>query len=194
MQGKNAAGLYPSLRHPDSDVRWKAAHELMALYVAGERIPSSVLAMAFNILNGRAFDLEEPQEVRAACQNDLEKAIDAGIEKLVSVESVISDIASKEAIVRVLAIENLIIACEYGEDIAGAFPALLRALSDRDAAVRKNAAFAFVIAAEHGLEFPDATRKLSALASEDAEEDVRAFAKAAVDTLERMKEGKKAYG
>jgi hypothetical protein len=185
--------LFSNLRHFDSDVKWKASHALIGEYLKKKKLPASVLAMSFNILNGRAFDSDEEKSVRETAQNDMEKAIDAGIEKVVTMEAVIGDIGHKEAIVRVLAIENIIIACEYEEDITKALPALEDALNDDDARVRKNAAFAFVIAAEHGLDISAAVKGLASLAEKDKDEEVRAFARSALDTFNRMKEGKKDY-
>ena len=47
---------YQALRHIDSDVKWSASRLIIHEFLKGKKLPPSAVAMAFNILNGRAFD------------------------------------------------------------------------------------------------------------------------------------------
>lgn len=185
---------YASLRHRDSDVKWSASRIVIHEFLKGKRIPASALGMAFNILNGRAFDPAEEQNVRNTSQDYIEKAIEAGIEKLVSIDSVAGDLKDKKPIIRILAIENLIIACEYGNDISRTVPALEKALRDPDLGVRRNAAFAFVIMSEHEYPLSGSLKALESAAKDDPDEKVRESARTAADNAEKQEEVRKAYG
>ncbi|HSB46953.1 MAG TPA: HEAT repeat domain-containing protein [Candidatus Bilamarchaeum sp.] len=176
--------LYRSLRLPDSDLKWAASRIIVSDFLKGKQVPASALGMAFNIINARAFDTEEEQNVRNISQDLLEKAMEAGIEKIVTIDSVAKDLADRQPLVRILAIENLIIACEYGNDISRAVPALEKALKDKDLSVRRNAAFAFVIMSEHEYDLSDSMNALEE-AGQDPDEQVRKYAGKARENSEK---------
>jgi hypothetical protein len=174
--------LYSSLRHFDSGVRWSASRILLSYFLKGRKLPAGVLGMAFNIINGRAFDSSEAQNVRNASQDLLEKAIAAGIEKVVTIDNVIRDLADREPMVRILAIENLVISCEYDNDISKAIPQLVKALKDQDLGVRRNAAFAFLILSEHKYDL-SGSRKALLEAVKDKDEKVKEYARKSTENL-----------
>jgi HEAT repeat protein len=176
---KGLLELYSSLRQYDSDVRWSASRVIISDFIRGKKHPASVLSMAFNIMNGRAFDPQEEQSVRSVSQDEMENAIAAGIEKIATLEAVITDLKSKEPLVRVLAIENLVIACQYETDISKAIPCLEDMLADRNPGVRKNAAFAFVIMSERGYDLSRSEKALSA-AKDGEDGEVSAYAERAL--------------
>lgn len=187
------AELYSSLRHRDSDVKWAASRVLLTLFLKGEAVPPSALGMAFNIVNGRAFDPDEDQKVRNISQDLLEKAISAGIEEKVTIGQVMKDLKAREPMVRILAVESLIIACEYDNDISKAIPALEKALEDKDLGVRRNAAFAFLILSEHGYDLSESRKSLEEAAKHDPDEKVKRSLKGAIENLQKEKELEKDY-
>src|SRR4030095_5799609 len=160
--------VYSSLRISDSDLKWSASRIIINDFLKGKKHPASAIAMAFNILNGRAFDPDEDQNVRNISQDDMEKAMAAGIEKVATMDAVIADLKHKETVIRILAVENLIIACDFQSDISQAIPALAKALKDKDPAVRKNAALAFAVMAERGYDLSKSKKALQE-ASKDPE-------------------------
>jgi len=185
---------YSALRHFDSDVKWSASRLIIHEFLKGKTLPSSAVAMAFNIMNGRAFDPAEEQNVRNISQDYLEKAIDAGIEKIATIDSVAKDLKAKEPIIRILAIENLIIACEYDNDISRTIPGIEKTLKDSDLGVRRNAAFAFVIMSEHGYDLSADIKALESAAKNDPDAQVKKSARTAIENIEKEKERKKDYG
>jgi HEAT repeat protein len=112
----------------------------------------------------------------------LEKAIAAGIEKVVTIDNVIRDLADREPMVRILAIENLVISCEYDNDISKAIPQLVKALKDQDLGVRRNAAFAFLILSEHKYDL-SGSRKALLEAVKDKDEKVKEYARKSTENL-----------
>ena len=184
---------YAALRHHDSDVKWSASRLIMHEFLKGRKIPVSAVAMAFNILNGRAFDPDEEQNVRNISQDYLEKAMEAGLEKLVTIDSVAKDLTNKEPIIRILAVENLIISCEYDNDISAAIPALEKTLKDPDIGVRRNAAFAFLILSEHEYDLSSSVKALEETARNDSDMKVKKSASQAIENEKKSEERKKEY-
>jgi hypothetical protein len=178
--------LYASMRHFDSDVKWSASRVLLNEFLKGRKVPASVIGMAFNIINGRAFDPAEDQKVRNLSQGDIDRAIDAGIEQAVTIEDVILDLDDKEPLVRIIAIENLVIACEYGSDISKAAPALEKTLKDKDLGVRRNAAFAFLIMSEHGYDLSGGRNALEE-AQKDKDEKVKEYVKKVIGNFQKVR-------